>query len=140
MPQIDRAGKPGEEFYYTIGDLTREFGVTSRTLRFYEDEGLLTPVREGQKRLYRRRDRARLKLILRGKRLGFNLAEIRETFELYEQARGESKQLHYYLQVLENKRAQLLQRQQDINDAIEELDQSYRQCQALLKERGELPG
>ena len=120
---------------YTIGELTREFGITARTIRFYEGEGLLSPMRVGQRRLYRRRDRARLKLILRGKRLGFTLNEIRETFELYEQAHGEAKQLRYYLSVLEQKRAHLLQQRQDVEDALAELEESYQHCQKLLMEQ-----
>ncbi len=123
------------EVTYTIGELTREFGITARTIRFYEDEGLLSPMRVGQRRLYRRRDRARLKLILRGKRLGFTLNEIRETFELYEQAHGEAKQLRYYLSVLEQKRAHLLQQRQDVEDALAELEESYQHCQKLLQEQ-----
>ena len=123
------------EVTYTIGELTREFCITARTIRFYEDEGLLSPMRVGQRRLYRRRDRARLKLILRGKRLGFTLNEIRETFELYEQAHGEAKQLRYYLSVLEQKRAHLLQQRQDVEDALAELGESYQHCQKLLQEQ-----
>jgi DNA-binding transcriptional MerR regulator len=132
-----KADAARDEITYTIGELTREFAVTARTLRFYEGEGLLSPQRIGQKRLYRRRDRGRLKLILRGRRLGFTLNEIRETFVLYEQVRGEAKQLHYYLDVLEHKRAQLLQQRRDIEEALGELEQSYDHCQALLRERGE---
>lgn len=117
---------------YTIGDLARAFGVTTRTIRFYEGEGLLNPIRVGQKRLFRRRDRTRLKLILRGKRLGFTLGEIRETFELYDQAHGESKQLRYYLEVLNEKREQLLQQQRDLEETLAEIDQSYAHCRQLL--------
>lgn len=117
---------------YTIGELAREFDITTRTIRFYEDQGLLAPIREGRKRLYRRRDRARLKLILRGKRLGMTLGEIRETFVLYDQAHGESKQLRYYLGVLDEKREQLNQQRRDIEDALTELEQSYTRCQELL--------
>ncbi|MCC5858263.1 MAG: MerR family DNA-binding transcriptional regulator [Ectothiorhodospiraceae bacterium] len=120
---------------YTIGELAREFGVTTRSIRFWEDQGLLAPIRMGSKRLYRRRDRARLKLILRGKRLGFTLGEIRETFVLYDQAHGESKQLRYYLGVLEEKRRQLMQQRQDLEDALDELSQSYEHCKHLLEEQ-----
>lgn len=123
------------EVIYTIGDLAREFGITARTIRFYEDKGLLSPLREGQRRLYRRRDRTRLRLILRGKRLGFSLREIRETFDLYEQVHGESKQLRYYLQVLQEKREQLLQQRQDLEDALAELEESYAVCEKLLAEQ-----
>lgn len=118
---------------YTIGELAREFDVTTRTIRFYEDVGLLAPVRVGQKRLYRRRDRTRLKLILRGKRLGFTLGEIRETFDLYDQAHGESRQLRYYLQVLAEKREQLVQQQRDLEETLAEIDQSYEHCRQLLE-------
>jgi DNA-binding transcriptional MerR regulator len=117
---------------YTIGELAREFNVTTRTIRFYEDEGLLTPIRDGQKRLYRRRDRTRLKLILRGKRLGFTLGEIRETFELYDQAHGEAKQLRYYLQVLAEKREQLVRQRRDLEETIAEIDHSCAHCEELL--------
>ncbi|MFV8833548.1 MerR family DNA-binding transcriptional regulator [Aquisalimonas sp.] len=122
---------------YTIGELAREFDITTRAIRFYEDEGLLAPIREGRKRLYRRRDRARLKLILRGKRLGFTLGEIRETFELYDQAHGESRQLRYYLGVLDEKRQQLKQQRRDIEDALAELEQSYTRCQELLSRQND---
>ena len=117
---------------YTIGELAREFDITPRAIRYYEHQGLLQPVREGQKRLYRRRDRARLKLILRGKRLGMTLSEIRETFVLYDQAHGESRQLQYYLGVLDEKREQLKQQRRDIEDALAELEQSYARCSELL--------
>lgn len=117
---------------FSIGELAREFDITTRTIRYYEDQGLLAPIREGRRRLYRRRDRARLKLILRGKRLGFTLGEIRETFVLYDQAHGESRQLQYYLGVLDEKREQLQQQRRDIDDALAELEQSYARCQELL--------
>ena len=78
---------------FTIGDLAREFDVTLRAIRFYEDEGLLAPRREGSRRVYSKRDRVRLKLILRGKRLGFSLAEVREMLELYDSAPDERPQL-----------------------------------------------
>lgn len=118
---------------YAIGELAREFGITTRAIRFYEDEGLLSPIRLGAKRLYRRRDRARLKLILRGKRLGFTLSEIRETFDLYDQAHGESKQLKYYLSVLEEKRQQLIRQRHDLEETLAELTHSYEHCKRLLE-------
>jgi len=117
---------------YTISELAREFDITTRTIRFYEDRGLLAPIRVGQKRFYRRRDRTRLKLILRGKRLGFTLGEIRETFELYDQAHGEARQLRYYLEVLTEKRAQLVRQQRDLEETLAEIEQSYNHCRALL--------
>jgi len=120
---------------YTIGELAREFGITNRTIRYYEDEGLLSPIRVGVRRHYRRRDRTRLKLILRGKRLGFTLGEIRETFELYDQAHGESKQLRYYLSVLDEKHEQLLRQRQDLDEALAELRQSHEHCRQLLEDQ-----
>lgn len=120
---------------YTIGELAREFGITNRTIRYYEDEGLLSPIRVGVRRHYRRRDRTRLKLILRGKRLGFTLGEIRETFELYDQAHGESRQLRYYLSVLDEKHEQLLRQRQDLDEALAELRQSYEHCRQLLEDQ-----
>jgi len=130
-PPSDTADIPAVT--YSIGEMAREFGITTRALRFYEDEGLLEPIRVGRRRLYRRRDRARLKLIMRGKRLGFTLAEIRETFELYDQVHGESKQLKQYLQVLDEKRRQLQQQAVDIQQAREELEHSYQRCKDLLQ-------
>jgi len=133
--QATQPSPSNSETFYTIGELAREFGITARTIRFYEDKGLLSPLRDGQKRLYRRRDRTRLRLILRGKRLGFSLREIRETFDLYDQVHGESKQLRYYLKVLEQKREQLLQQRKDLEDALAELEESYAVCKKLLAEQ-----
>src|SRR5262245_5505604 len=92
---------------YTISELAREFGVTTRTIRHYEDEGLLSPQREGMNRQFSNRDRVRLKLALRGKRLGFSLAEIRELFDLYDLAHDEKRQLQEFLSKLERRRALL---------------------------------
>ena len=77
---------------FTIGELATEFGVTTRTIRFYEDQGLLAPKRQGRNRVYDRRDRTRLKLALRGKRLGFALSEIREILDLFDSPQGEEQQ------------------------------------------------
>jgi DNA-binding transcriptional MerR regulator len=98
----------------TITELANEFGITTRTIRHYEDEGLLSPRREGQNRLFSPRDRVRLKLALRGKRLGFSLAEIRELFDLYDLARDEKRQLEQFLTKLEKRRALLVQQREDI--------------------------
>src|SRR5699024_7634550 len=117
---------------YTISELAREYNVTTRTLRFYETVGLLSPTREGQKRLYRRRDRTRLKLTLRGKRLGMTLAEIREIFDLYDSALGETGQLGRFLDILQQKREQLLRQRQDIKEALTELEATEQHCRAIL--------
>lgn len=118
---------------YTISELAREFDVTTRTLRFYETVGLLAPTREGQKRYYSRRDRTRLKLVLRGKRLGMTLAEVKEMFDLYDSAQGEVGQLKRYLDILQDKREQLLSQQHDLQEALQELEMNERRCRAILE-------
>lgn len=117
---------------YTISELAREYEVTTRTLRFYETVGLLAPARQGQKRFYNRRDHTRLKLTLRGKRLGMTLAEIKEVFDLYDSSHGEAGQLKRYLDILDEKREELLRKRQDVEDALEELANSERRCRAEL--------
>jgi DNA-binding transcriptional MerR regulator len=118
---------------FTISELAREFGVTTRTIRFYEDEGLLSPRREGTNRIFSQRDRVRLKLALRGKRLGFSLAEIRELFELYDISRDEHKQLQEFLARLERRRAHLEQQREDIEVMLREIDFFANQCRRLLR-------
>lgn len=118
---------------FTISDLAREFGVTTRTIRFYEDQGLLSPKREGTNRIFTQRDRVRLKLALRGKRLGFSLAEIRELFELYDVSRDEKKQLQDFLVKLERRRALLEQQREDIDAMLSEIDFFAGQCRRTLK-------
>ncbi len=117
---------------YTITDFAAEFGVTTRTIRHYEDEGLLNPRREGVNRLFSNRDRVRLKLALRGKRLGFSLAEIRELFELYDLARDEQRQLVEFLAKLEKRRAMLAQQREDIEIMLGEITFFGNQCRKLL--------
>ena len=117
---------------HTITDLAREFGVTTRTIRHYEDEGLLAPKRDGQTRLFSQRDRVRLKLALRGKRLGFSLAEIRELFDLYDLARDEKHQLEEFMTKLEKRRALLQQQREDIEVMLNEIAFFEGQCKKLL--------
>ncbi len=119
---------------YTITDLATEFGVTTRTIRHYEDEGLLSPRREGMNRLFSNRDRVRLQLALRGKRLGFSLAEIRELFELYDLARDEKRQMQVFLAKLEKRRALLAQQREDIEVMLNEIAFFENQCRKLLAE------
>jgi DNA-binding transcriptional MerR regulator len=118
---------------YSISELAKEFGVTTRTIRFYEDQGLLSPARAGATRVFSNRDRVRLKLALRGKRLGFSLAEIRELFELYDVSRDEKKQLEEFLARLERRRALLEQQREDIEVMLTEIDFFANQCRRLLK-------
>jgi DNA-binding transcriptional MerR regulator len=106
---------------YSIGDLAREFDVTPRTIRFYEDQGLLAPRREGQRRIYTQRERTRLKLTLRGKRLGLSLSEIRELIDMYEPGRDERPQLERFLAALESHRSALEQQRTDIEAQLSEI-------------------
>ena len=105
----------------SISELAREFDVTPRAIRFYEDQGLLSPRREGQRRIYTARDRTRLKLTLRGKRLGLTLSEIRELIDMYEPGRDERPQLERFLAVLESHKAALLQQRADIEAQLAEI-------------------
>ena len=123
---------------YTISELAREFDVTTRTIRFYEDQGLLSPAREGTNRIFSSRDRSRLKLALRGKRLGFPLHEIRELFELYDVGNSEVGQLMQFLDRLEGRRAILEQQREDIAAMLDEISFFSTQCQRrLANARGE---
>lgn len=117
---------------YTISDLAKEFGITTRTLRFYEDQGILSPAREGTNRIFSHRDRVRLKLTLRGKRLGFTLADIKDLFDLYDLARDEKKQLREFLARLERRRGLLEQQQEDIAVMLNEITFFETQCRQLL--------
>jgi len=110
-----------ERSEYSIGDLAREFDVTTRAIRFYEDQGLLAPRRDGQRRIYTPRDRARLKLTLRGKRLGLTLSEIRELIDMYEPGRDERPQLARFLAVLAQHKSLLEQQRGDIEAQLSEI-------------------
>jgi DNA-binding transcriptional MerR regulator len=119
--------------HYTIRQLVNEFGVTARTLRHYEDMGLVQPARNGSARTYSGRDRARLKLALRSKRLGFSLEEIRELFELYDTAGAESQQLGTFVEKLERKRAVLEQQRADLEVMLSEIGFFTEQCRRMLQ-------
>lgn len=125
---MSRPPLPGKEITYSISELAHEFDVTPRTIRYYEDEGLLTPQREGQTRIYSHRDKIRLKLTLRGKRLGFSLAEIRELFEMYDTDRSSKTQLHSMIQLIEAKRGVLHQQLEDIQMVMAELAAAEQRC------------
>ena len=125
------------EITYTISELAHEFALTTRAIRFYEDEGMLSPERRGRARVYRERERVRLKLILRGKRLGLALAEIRELLDLYEVGRNERAQLSMFISMLAERRQRLLQQREDIDAVLVEIDGIERECRRRLKdERG----
>jgi DNA-binding transcriptional MerR regulator len=120
---------------YSITALAKEFDITPRAIRFYEDKGLLSPVRDGQRRIFLPRDRTRLRLIMRGKRLGFSLEEIREILDLYETPKGETGQLQHLLDKIQDRRATLLAQQNDLQDALNELQHLENQCQTLLHQQ-----
>jgi len=125
-----------EEQIFTITELAREFNITSRTIRFYEDQGLLSPRRAGRARIYGKRDRTRLKLTLRGKRLGLSLAQIKELLELYDTARDESAQLYKFLVALSKRRIALEQQREDIEAVLSEIYALEKQCRTLLDKAG----
>jgi DNA-binding transcriptional MerR regulator len=122
-----------ERSEYSISDLAREFDVTPRAIRFYEDHGLLAPKRDGQRRIYSPRDRTRLKLTLRGKRLGLTLSEIRELIDLYEPGRDERPQLERFLAVLQAHTASLEQQRGDIEAQLSELQAFEKKIKKQLK-------
>ncbi|TXG88227.1 MAG: MerR family DNA-binding transcriptional regulator [Rhodocyclaceae bacterium] len=117
---------------FSISDLAREFDITPRTIRFWEDQGLLFPRREGQTRVFSRRDRTRLKLALRGKRLGLSLARIKEMIEMYDTARDESSQLLKFLDVLSERRAAYERQREDIAAVLDEIAGFEQVCRELL--------
>ena len=117
---------------YSISDLSKEFDITTRSIRFYEDQGLLKPKRRGQTRIYGLKDRVRLKLILRGKRLGFSLAETRRLFELYDADKNSSSQLQTMLDLVEDKKSSLQQQMDDIKVVLMELNSAEQQCRTAL--------
>ena len=129
MPALERET-------WTIRDIADEFEVTHRTVRHYEDLGLITPERRGTARVYHRRDRTRLALILRGKRLGFPLEEIRTIIDLYDRPRGKASQLEYVLGQIDERRRDLEQRRRDLEDALTELGEFERRCREDLARLG----
>ncbi len=123
------------EATFSITDLAREFQLTARAIRYYEHQGLLSPAREGMQRVYSKRDRTRLKLTLRGKRLGLSLAEIKELIDMYETAADESPQLLKFLTVLSRRKAALDQQREDIEAVLSEICRFERQCEETLAAR-----
>ncbi len=117
---------------YTISELAKEFDITTRAIRFYEEHGLLAPDRQGHNRVYSHGDRIRLKLILRGKRLGFSLDESKELFELYDPHTGNEKQLLVMLNKIAEHRAALEQQLHDIQIMQHELDEAEQRCRQAL--------
>ena len=122
--------------YYSITELTREFDISTRTLRFYEDEGLIHPVRRGRTRLFRPSDRQLVRQILRGKRLGFSIAEIREIVQMYKEPPGEVGQLKLMIRRIQEKRDLLHQKRRDLEETLAELDHAEESCVERLAELG----
>lgn len=126
------------ESTYTITELAREFALTPRAIRYYEDQGLIAPDRAGVQRVYTKRDRTRLLLTLRGKRLGLSLAEIRELIDMYDTA-PESTQLARLIEVLAERRARLEQQREDIEAVLAEIDTIEQQCRSQLDKQQTQP-
>jgi len=124
---------------YSISDLAREFDVTLRAIRFYEDQGLIAPQRSGSRRVYAKRDYVRLKLILRGKRLGLSLSEVAAMFDLYDSARDEKPQLAQFLAALADRREQLERQRADIDEMLGEIEAFEVQSRKILASAGK-PG
>lgn len=123
-----------QEQTYTITELAREFAITPRAIRYYEDQGLICPERAGQARIYSKRDRTRLKLTLRGRRLGLSLAEIRELIDLYDVSSDQRTQLSKFLTVLADRRAALEQQREDIEAVLTEIESLEKRAHELLGE------
>ena len=135
MPATASRDTNTERSEYSISELAREFDVTPRAIRFYEAEGLLSPARQGQRRIYTLRDRTRLKLTLRGKRLGLALSEIRAIVDMYDSGGDERPQLEKFLAVLEAHQRQLLQQREDIEAQLSEIALFEKRCRKRLDEQ-----
>ncbi len=120
---------------WTISELAQEFSITPRTIRFYEDQGIVSPSREGRNRIYHARDRTRLKLALRGKRLGLQLAEILSLIDMYDGPGDTAAQLRHYMSLLEKHRSIMEQQRQDIDDTLREISRQQENCERLLAQR-----
>ncbi len=130
--RASRAGTASAGETYTISELAQAFGVTTRTIRFYEEKGLVSPLRQGQKRLYSPADRVRIQLILRGKRIGMSLKESVELIDLYDPAQNNSQQLHSLLDKITERRSFLEQQQRDITEMLRGLDEVQSLCEQSL--------
>ena len=121
---------------YTISELAKEFDVTTRAIRLYEEAGLLSPERDGNKRIYRERDRVRLRLTLRGKRIGFTLAEVKDMFDLYDSkpVEGEKKQILYLLQIMNPPLETLKLQREELELAVVDIESVCERAQATLAE------
>lgn len=119
---------------FSIGELSKDFDVTPRSIRFYEEQGLLAPTRVGQSRVYNKKDRVRLKLVLRGKRLGFSLGETKTLFNLYDSNMNSKVQLQAMLEMTAQKRAVLNQQLEDIRMLMNEINDVESRCRDELEQ------
>jgi DNA-binding transcriptional MerR regulator len=131
--------RPAKDKTFTITELAQEFDITPRAIRFYEDVGLLEPARAGRNRVYTHRDRTRLKLTLRGKRLGLSLSEVKQLVDMYESPADTAQQLGAFLKVLQDHRLQLEQQLDDIEVTLAEITQHEERCKRLLTEAAGKP-
>ncbi len=131
LSETARKGDPVQE-QFSISELSQEFDVTTRAIRFYEDEGLLEPQRQGRQRVYSGRDRVRLKLILRGKQLGFSLSEIGDIIDMYASEPGEVGQLLYFIETSRVRRKTHQQQRADIEVTLKELESIEKQCRKSM--------
>ena len=129
------AVRPREGKTFTITELSQEFDITPRAIRFYEDVGLLEPSRAGRNRVYTQRDRTRLKLTLRGKRLGLSLQDVKRLVDMYDSPSDTAQQLQAFMAVLQEHRHQLEQQRDDIQVTLEEIAQHEERCRRLLAEQ-----
>ena len=134
----DAVSKNGED-YVRIGEMAKKYGVTLRTLRFYEDKGLINPKREGSTRLYSRRDNARLKLILLGRKVGFSLRDVKQIMDLYDPKGANTKQLRLALEKSEKQLSRLQKQQTVIDEAIKELSSTMSEMRQRLSDRALSP-
>lgn len=134
MSKPERSNKDSALRTFTITELAAEFDVTPRAIRFYEDMGLLEPARSGRNRVYTHRDRTRLKLTLRGKRLGLSLLEVKQLVDMYDSSGDTTQQLKAFLEILHRHREQLARQLEDIEITLAEIDQNEERCKRLLSE------
>ncbi len=135
VPSNDDAVSETQEEYTRIGEMAKTYGVTLRTLRFYEDKGLISPLRDGSTRLYSRRDKARLKLILLGRKVGFSLRDVKQIMDLYDPNGATTKQLRLTIDKSEKQLARLQKQRAAIDEAISELSDTMAIVRKLLAER-----
>lgn len=135
VPSNDDAVSETQEEYTRIGEMAKTYGVTLRTLRFYEDKGLISPKRDGSTRLYSRRDKARLKLIMLGRKVGFSLRDVKQMMDLYDPNGANTKQLRLTIDKSEKQLARLQKQRAAIDEAISELSDTMAIVRKLLAER-----